>query len=283
MKTPCDEAVMQSGNVKAPCMAESRKWLLAATILASSMAFIDGTVVNVALPAIQANFRATLVDLQWVVEAYGLFLAALILVGGSLGDMLGRRKVFLIGISIFAFASLACGSATNIEQLIIARSIQGMGAALLVPGSLSIISANFDETSRGAAIGTWSGFTAITTAVGPVLGGWLVEHASWRWAFFINLPLAAAVIAISMRHIPESRSPDLRRTDWLGALFATLGLAGLVIGFIESASLRWRHPVVVGCFIGGVVCLIPFRASRSKHPFCDGATESVRIRHFQRR
>jgi EmrB/QacA subfamily drug resistance transporter len=258
MKTPCDEAVIQSGNVKAPCMEESRKWLLAATILGSSMAFIDSTVVNVALPAIQTNFRATLVDVQWMVEAYGLFLAALILVGGSLGDMLGRRKVFLIGISIFTIASLACGMAMNIQQLIIARSIQGMGAALLVPGSLSIISASFDERSRGAAIGTWSGFTAITTAIGPVLGGWLVEHASWRWAFFINLPLAAAVIGISMRHIPESRSPGLRRTDWLGAFLATLGLAGLVIGFIESASLGWRHPVVVGSFIGGVVCLILF-------------------------
>ena len=258
MKTPCDEAVMRSGNVKAPCLAESRKWLLAATILGSSIAFIDGTVVNVALPAIQANFHATLVDVQWVVEAYGLFLAALILVGGSLGDMLGRRKFFLIGISIFAIASLACGLATNVQQLIIARSIQGMGAALLVPGSLAIISASFDENSRGPAIGTWSGFTAITTAIGPVLGGWLVEHASWRWAFFINLPLAAAVIVISMRHIPESRSAEVRRTDWPGALLATMGLAGLVIGFIESASLGWRHPVVFSSLIVGALCLIIF-------------------------
>jgi EmrB/QacA subfamily drug resistance transporter len=220
------------------------------------MAFIDSTVVNVALPAIQASFHATLVDVQWVVESYGLFLAALILVGGSLGDMLGRRKIFLTGIAIFAIASLACGLAVNIQQLIIARSIQGLGAALLVPGSLAIISASFDENSRGPAIGTWSGFTAITTAIGPVLGGWLVEHASWRWAFFINLPLAAAVIVISMRHIPESRSPGLRRIDWLGALFATLGLAGLVAGFIESASLGWAHPLVFGSLISGVVCLI---------------------------
>jgi EmrB/QacA subfamily drug resistance transporter len=258
MKTPCDEALIRSGNVEAPCMAESRKWLLAATILGSSMAFIDSTVVNVALPAIQANFHATLVDVQWVVEAYGLFLAALILVGGSLGDMLGRRKVFLIGISIFAIASVVCGLATNIQQLIIARSIQGMGAALLVPGSLSIISASFDERSRGPAIGTWSGFTAITTAIGPVLGGWLVEHASWRWAFFINVPLAAAVIAISMRHIPESRSPGHRRTDWLGAFLATLGLAGLVTGLIQSSSLGWKHPLVFASLIGGIACLIVF-------------------------
>jgi EmrB/QacA subfamily drug resistance transporter len=222
------------------------------------MAFIDSTVVNVALPAIQASFHATLVDVQWVVESYGLFLAALILVGGSLGDMLGRRKIFMIGIAIFAIASLACGLAANIQQLLIARSIQGVGAALLVPGSLAIISACFDESSRGAAIGTWSGFTAITTAIGPVIGGWLVEHASWRWAFFVNVPIGVAVILISLRHIPESRSHTGGRTDWLGALFGTLGLAGLVTGFIESASLGWADPLVFGSLIIGVFCLIVF-------------------------
>ena len=140
---------------------------------------------------------------------------ALILVGGSLGDLFGRRRIFVLGVAIFALASVGCGVASNIQQLIVARSIQGVGAALLVPGSLAIISTSFDEKARGQAIGTWSGFTAITTAVGPVIGGWLVEHASWRWAFFINLPLAAAVIAISLWRIPESRSATVRRVDWL--------------------------------------------------------------------
>jgi EmrB/QacA subfamily drug resistance transporter len=258
MRPPCDEAVVRSASARVPCGADAKPWILAATILGSSMAFIDGTVVNVALPALQASFHATVVDVQWVVESYGLFLGALILVGGSLGDLFGRRRIFVAGVAIFALASVACGVALNIQQLIIARSIQGVGAALLVPGSLAIISASFDEKSRGQAIGTWSGFTAITTAVGPVLGGWLVQHASWRWAFFINLPLAATVIAISVRHIPESRSATVTRVDWLGALLATLGLGGLVYGFIESASLGWRHPLVFGSLMVGVGSLIAF-------------------------
>jgi EmrB/QacA subfamily drug resistance transporter len=222
------------------------------------MAFIDGTVVNVALPALQASFHATVLDVQWVVESYGLLLGALILVGGSLGDLFGRRLMFVVGVAIFAVASAGCGLASNIHQLIIARSIQGVGAALLVPGSLAIISTSFDEKSRGQAIGTWSGFTAITTAVGPVLGGWLVEHASWRAVFFINLPLAAAVIAISVLRIPESRSGMAGRIDWLGAILATIGLGGLVNGFIESVNLGWRNPLVFGSLIVGFGCLIGF-------------------------
>src|SRR6202140_3073486 len=228
MRTPCDEAAIRAGDAGAPCAAKAKPWILAATVLGSSMAFIDGTAVNVALPALQASFHATVVDLQWVVESYGLLLAALILVGGSFADRFGRRLIFVAGVAIFAVASAGCGFASNIHQLIIARSIQGVGAALLVPGSLAIISTSFDEKSRGQAIGTWSGFTAITTAVAPVLGGWLVEHASWRWVFFINLPLAAAVIAISLWRIPESRRAANARIDWLGALLATAGLGGLV-------------------------------------------------------
>lgn len=222
------------------------------------MAFIDSTVVNVALPAIQYSFHATVVDVQWVVESYGLFLGALILVGGSLGDLLGRRRTFIAGVAIFAAASIGCGLASNIHQLIIARSVQGVGAALLVPGSLAIISTSFDEKSRGRAIGTWSGFTAITTAVGPVLGGWLVEHASWHWAFLINVPLAAIVIAVSVRHIPESRSSTAVRVDWLGALLASLGLGGLVYGFIESANLGWGNSLVFGSLTVGFGCLTAF-------------------------
>jgi len=222
------------------------------------LAFIDGTVVNVALPALQASLHATIVDVQWVVESYGLFLGALILVGGSFGDMFGRRLMFVLGVAIFAVASAACGIASNIHQLIIARSIQGVGAACLVPGSLAIISASFDEKTRGQAIGTWSGFTAITTSVGPVVGGWLVQHASWRWIFFINLPLAAAVIGLSLWHIPESRSIAARRIDWLGALIVTLGLGGLVFGLVESTNLGWSNPLVFGSLSAGLAALVGF-------------------------
>src|ERR1700675_4392118 len=242
----------------APCKTSSQAWVLAATILGSSMAFIDGTVVNVALPALQSSLHATGVDVQWVVESYGLFLAALLLIGGAMGDSFGRRSVFLFGTALFAAASIGCGLSSSISQLIIARSFQGIGAAFLVPSSLAIISASFDEKSRGRAIGTWSGFTAITTALGPVLGGWLIEHASWHWVFLINVPIAAAVIAISLWHIPESRSSTPQKTDWLGAAFATVGLGGIVFGFVESANFGWRHPLVLGTLIGGFASLILF-------------------------
>jgi EmrB/QacA subfamily drug resistance transporter len=258
MRPPCDEAVLRLANADVPCAAQAGPWILAATILASSMAFIDSTVVNVALPALQASLHSTVVGVQWVVESYGLFLGALILVGGSLGDLFGRRLMFLGGVGIFAAASIGCGFASNILQLVLARSIQGVGAAFLVPGSLSIISATFDKKTRGQAIGTWSGFTAITTALGPILGGWLIGHASWRWVFFINVPLAATVIAISLRRIPESRNAAARHVDWLGALVATVGLGGVVYSLIESISLGWRRPLVFGSFIVGFVCLIAF-------------------------
>src|ERR1700691_3393823 len=258
MRLPCDEAAVRSESSGTPCRAESRKWILAATILGSSLAFIDSTVVNVALPALQASFHATVVQVQWVVESYGVFSGTLILVGGSLGDLFGRRLIFLLGVAIFALASLGCGLAPSTELLIIARSIQGIGAALLVPGSLAIISTSFDEKSRGQAIGTWSGFTAITTAVGPVLGGWLVEHASWRWAFFINLPIAASVMVISLWQVPESRRLTSGRIDWIGALLAILGLGGLVYGLLESVNLGWTNRLVLGSLILGFGGLITF-------------------------
>jgi len=258
MRPPCDEAVLRSANADDPCAASAERWILAATILASSMAFIDSTVVNVALPALQASLHATVVGVQWVVESYGLFLGALILVGGALGDLFGRRLMFLVGVGIFAAASIACGIAASVQQLVIARSVQGVGAAFLVPGSLSIIGASFGEKTRGRAIGTWSGFTAITTAVGPVLGGWLIEHASWRWAFFINVPIAAAVIAISLRHIPESKNAAAAKVDWLGAFVGTLGLGGVVYGFVESTSLGWAQPLVFASLIVGFACMIGF-------------------------
>jgi EmrB/QacA subfamily drug resistance transporter len=228
------------------------------------MAFIDSTVVNVALPALQSSLHATVVDVQWVVEAYGLFLSALILAGGALGDLYGRRKVFLGGVMLFAIASVACGLAATMRQLTIARSVQGVGAAFLVPGSLAIISASFDVKSRGRAIGTWSGFTAITTAFGPVLGGWLIQHASWRWVFFINLPLAAAVILAALARVPESRSASIKHIDWLGAVLATVSLAGLVEGLLESSRLGWRHPLVFGSLAVGLASLISFLLAEAR-------------------
>ena len=267
MRMPCDHV---SGTVEseATCRERDRPWILAATILASSMAFIDSTVVNVALPAMQASFHANVVDVQWVVEAYGLFLGALILLGGSLGDVFGRRRIFLSGVALFAAASVGCGVAPSIHVLNFARSLQGMGAALLVPGSLAIISSSFDETSRGQAIGTWSGVSAMTTAIGPVLGGWLVQHASWRWVFFINVPLAAAVMAISVWRIPESRSSAASRVDWVGAMLATLALSGIVFGLIESINLGWRSPLVAASLTVGIGCLGGFAIfeGRTRYP-----------------
>jgi EmrB/QacA subfamily drug resistance transporter len=222
------------------------------------MAFIDSTVVNVAIPTLQKAFNATVVDVQWVVESYGLLLSSLILAGGALGDLFGRRRMFLLGVIIFAAASAACGLASNIEDLVIARCIQGVGAALLVPGSLSIISASFNEESRGRAIGTWSGFTSITTALGPVLGGWLIEHGSWRWAFFINVPIAAAVVLISLWQVPESRGSSVARIDWLGALLATAGLGGVITAFLESAKFGWSNPLVFGSLLAGVASIVIF-------------------------
>src|SRR5438552_9600399 len=183
-KPPCDEAVILTG-APASGVVQGR-WVLAATILASSMAFIDSTVVNIALPALQTAFHATLADVQWVIASYAVTLAALLLPGGSLGDLRGRRKVFATGVTIFTVFSVACGFSRTIPELIAARALQGVGAALLVPGSLTLISASFADDERARAIGTWSGATAITAAVGPVLGGWLAQHASWRWIFFIN-------------------------------------------------------------------------------------------------
>ena len=268
MKPPCDESAIESGHGAVPCAKAAEPWVLAVTILGSSMAFIDSTVVNVALPALQTSLGGTVIDMQWVVESYALFLSALILVGGSLGDVFGRRRMFLAGVAVFAIASGACGLALSTRQLIIARAIQGAGAAFLVPGSLSIISASFSDKERGRAIGTWSGFTAITTAIGPILGGWLIEHASWRWVFFINVPLAAAVIVLSVWRVPESRADAQRSIDWTGALIVTAGLAGITYGFIESAELGWRNASVWGALTAGCACLIafPYFEARARSP-----------------
>jgi EmrB/QacA subfamily drug resistance transporter len=234
-RPPCDEAAILAGTCGQPA-TRNGAWILAATILGSSMAFIDGTAVNVALPALQLALHATLADVQWVVESYALFLAALLLMGGALGDRYGRRKVFAAGVVLFSAASAWCGLAPNIRQLIVARGLQGIGGALLVPGSLALISANFPQNERGRAIGTWSGFTAITAAIGPVLGGWFTEHGSWRWVFFINLPLGLAVLWLSLWKVPESSAgTPQQQFDWTGGVLAALGFGGIVFGLIESA------------------------------------------------
>ena len=269
LRQPCDEGAIAAKKAAAPCGKAQGRWILAATILGSSMVFIDGTVVNVALPALQANLNATAVDVQWVVESYALFLAALLLLGGSLGDHFGRRRIYAIGVALFALASIWCGLAPNIGQLIAARAVQGIGGALLVPGSLAIISASFPEEERGRAIGTWSGSTAITTAMGPVIGGWLIDHVSWRAVFFLNLPLALIVLVLVLSFVPESRDKeDSGKLDIVGAVLATASLTAIVFGLIESSRLGLDSPIVITALSIGAVVFAAFILveARLRHP-----------------
>lgn len=257
---PCAGGVIRSGKSNENSVSESTgRWVLAATILGSSITFIDGTVVNIALPVLQTALGASVSSVQWVVESYALMLAALLLVGGSLGDNYGRKKIFAAGVFVFAIASVWCGLSPNISQLIFARAVQGIGAALLVPGSLAIISQSFSEEKRGAAIGTWSGFTAIAAGFGPVLGGWLIANFSWRWIFFINAPLALLVLLIVWRRVPESRDEKAAKSlDWSGAVLATIGLGGVVFGLIESSSRGFGNALVITSLAGGIIALVLF-------------------------
>jgi EmrB/QacA subfamily drug resistance transporter len=256
---PAQAPAIRATPCTAPCAPAAAPWVLAATILASSMVFIDGTLVNVALPALQRELVASLAGVQWVVEAYALFLAALLLVGGSAGDRFGRRRVFAAGVALFAAASIWCGLASAVRELIVARAVQGIGGALLVPGSLAIISASFDEGERGKAIGTWSAATAVTMALGPVLGGWMIDHWSWRAAFFINVPFAAIVFGLTMRYVPESRSARAGgRLDWPGALLVTLGLGAVVYALIEAPTAGWTAPRVALPTLLGALALAAF-------------------------
>jgi EmrB/QacA subfamily drug resistance transporter len=280
-KPPCDEALIERGARAAPCPPAARRWVLAAAILGSSMAFVDGTVVNVALPAIQRALQASASEAQWVVESYALFLAALLLVGGALGDRFGRRRVFTFGVALFGLASVACALAAGAGQLIAARAVQGVGAALLVPGSLALISANFPPAERGRAIGTWSGFSGITAALGPVLGGFLIDHFSWTWAFLINVPLALAVLVIAWTRVPESRAAqDGARLDVPGALLATLALGGVVYACIEAPTRGWGAPGVLGALLAGVAAALAFAVveRRARHPMLP--LELFRVRNF---
>ncbi len=258
-RAPCDEAVIHAGSGDVSCSERAAPWVLAVAVLGSSITFIDGTVVNVALPVLQRDLGADIVGAQWVIESYSLMLSALILVGGSLGDRLGRRRVFSAGLVLFAIASAGCGMAQTTAHLIVARAVQGVGAAMLVPGSLAIISASFSKKDRGRAIGTWSGFTSISGGLGPVLGGWLIENVSWRWIFFINLPLAAVALLIAWTHVPESRDDEAgARVDVLGVVAATLGLGGLIYGLLESGVRGFADARVVASLAAGTLLLVLF-------------------------
>ena len=245
------------------------RWVIAATVLGSGIAALDATVVGIALPAIARDFHASVASMQWVVDGYTLPLAGLLLLGGVLGDVHGRRKVFMIGIVWFALASLACGVAPSTGFLIGARAMQGAGAALLTPGSLSILQASFAADDRSKAIGAWSGLGGVATAAGPFLGGWLIGAVSWRLIFFINLPVAVAVLAIAARHVPESRSPGpAPPLDAAGAVAISLALAGLTYGLIAASAEGWTSPTVLASLLGGAALFAGFCVieARSGHP-----------------
>ncbi len=275
---PCDEAIPFEAGTAAPCSRNARPWVLAATVLGSSMAFVDGTVVNVSLPQIQTRLGASGTGAQWIVEAYALLFSSLILVGGSLGDRLGRRRVFISGVALFALASAACAAAGSVDALVAARALQGVGAALLVPNSLAILGAAFPPAERGRAIGAWSAFTSVAMAIGPLLGGWLVQAISWRAAFLINLPAAIAVVGIALAKVPETREAAGRPLDVRGAVVVTLGLAGLIYGLIASADRGGKDPRVVASLAAGALFLAAFVfvERRSPHPMIPPSLFRVR-------
>jgi EmrB/QacA subfamily drug resistance transporter len=249
-----------------PVRQQASGWIVVATVLGTSMVFIDGTVVNVALPVIQRELGAGLSGAQWVVEAYLLPLAALILTGGALGDRLGRRRVFIAGIAFFAAASALCGLSRSLDQLVAARAVQGVGGALLTPGSLAIISASFEGEARGRAIGTWSGWGAVTAAIGPLVGGWIIGAAGWRWVFYINLPIAAAAIAITLWRVPESRGESGATLDWPGTLLATAGLGAVVYGLVRAGDTGFGDTIVWAALGAGVAALAGFVAVEWRSP-----------------
>ena len=265
---PSDELAIRSHPSVAACAARKR-WVLAVAVLGSTLAYIDESVVNVALPAIEADLRTTLPVMQWVINAYTLSMSALLLVGGAAADRFGRRRMFVIGVSLFALASLACGLANGAALLLVGRAVSGIGAALLVPCSLALISTAFEEKERGAAIGIWSGASAIAAGAAPLLGGGLLDHWSWRVIFLINPILAIPTLWIALTRVPESRDAEAPPgIDWLGSLLAFAGLGSLVYGLIASSDLGWTHPAVTGSVAlgAGLLVLFVFAERRSSAP-----------------
>ncbi|HTG21154.1 MAG TPA: MFS transporter [Reyranella sp.] len=263
---PCEAEAIRAAR-GATCTVRQQRWVLAATILASTIAYVDESVVNVALPAIGRDLSASPAALQWVINAYTLCLAAFLLVGGAAGDRLGRRRVFIAGVALFGAASLACGLSREIAHLIAARAVQGASAALLIPCSLAIIGAAFPDDERGRAIGTWAGFSAIAAAIGPLLGGWIVDHLAWQTIFFINPALCLAALWIAWRHLPESIDPDAPPgIDWLGALLAFAGLAGVAFGLIALPGTGWRDTTTAATLAGGIVVLAIFVWHEGRSP-----------------
>jgi EmrB/QacA subfamily drug resistance transporter len=253
---PCDAAVIDAARGEAACTAGQRRWVLAATILASTIAYVDESVVNVALPTIGRDLAASPAILQWVINAYTLCLSAFLLLGGAAGDRLGRRRIFIMGVAVFAAASLVCGLARTTPLLIAARGVQGVGAALLIPCSLAMIGAAFPESERGRAIGTWAGFSAIAAAVGPLLGGWIVDHLAWQAIFFINPVLGLVTLWIAWRHLPESVDPEAPAgLDGCGALLTFAGLGGTAFGLIALPGRGMGDAMVAVALALGVVSL----------------------------
>ena len=260
-RPPCDAGVIRATPAFPAALSEKRKRLtLVATILGSSMAFIDGSVVNIALPAIQQALHADAASTQWIVNAYLLLLGALVLVGGSAADLYGRRRIFLLGTAVFTTASIACGLAPNITLLVVSRAVQGLGAALLTPASLAMLGATFDQHERSHAIGIWAGVGALTSAAGPVLGGWLVDHVSWRAIFLLNLPLAIAAAGLAIFFASESRDDKAKRLDWIGAVAIAIGLAAITWGLSAIPASGFHDTNVLAALGVGAAFFLSFVA-----------------------
>jgi EmrB/QacA subfamily drug resistance transporter len=240
------------------------KFILLATILASGMAFLDGSVVNIAIPTIQAQFHATITGIQWVVNAYALMLCALILISGALGDRFGRKRIFIYGIGLFIFSSLLCSISHSINQLALFRALQGIGGAMMVPGSLSIINVSFNEKVRGRAIGLWSGFAGGVSALGPFLGGGLVQIFGWPSIFYINIPIGLIALFLAFRFVPESRNDESTKIDVLGAILIFISLLGISYGLISVSDLGWSNPLILGSLSGGILAFILFIVAEMK-------------------
>jgi EmrB/QacA subfamily drug resistance transporter len=265
MRPPCEAALIRATPVFPAALSQKRKRLtLAATILGSSMAFIDGSVVNIALPAIQQALHADAASTQWIVNAYLLLLGALVLVGGSAADLYGRRRIFLLGVAVFTTASVACGLSPDITVLVFSRAVQGFGAALLTPASLAMLGATFDEHERSHAIGIWAGVGALTSAAGPVLGGWLVDHISWRAIFLLNVPLAIAAAGLAAGFACESRDDKANPLDWRGAIAIAIGLAAITWGLGAIPASGFHDKAVPGALGAGAAFLALFVAIEAR-------------------